>query len=1032
MRLTKYTLVLSVFTACLALAPVVTAATSSASRWVVVLNEPPAVRKYPGRIERTRAASEPYRQHLRQVQTNMRSQIESTHARVTGAVQHLLNGVFVVATPEQAAALQKLPGVKAVMHMRRYRKSDQLSLSNVSGAWNAVAIGGESNAGAGIRIGIIDTGIDQTHPAFQDSSLVAPAGYPICDVQADCAFTSNKVIVARSYVSDIIYSDVPSTSTNVAGQSRPDDVTARDVDGHGTGVAAVAAGETVSYNGTQITGVAPKAFLGNYKVFGSDDVNPNGSGNIEQALEDAVTDGMDVVNLSLGSPAYGGPLDQTCGPYNVPSSPIPISPNACDPLAYEIESAMQNALVTVVVAAGNEGANGYQFNLACGTPPCDNFSAAAFGTVGSPAYAPSAIAVGGIQNDVTYVQRVEVSGSGVPSNLQNIDAFESFDGPVPLVPLTAPLVDATQAGDSDGLLCSPLTPTALTGEIVLVLEGTCGDIDKVTNAQKAGAVGVIEIASAQTFFLPSGLSATTIPAFIIGGADGASLKNYVDAHTGVQGTLDPKPYQVPAQSLGLAPYSIAYFSSRGPVSTTGGLKPDLVAAATDFLLPAENYDPYGGLFNFSRYGTTQGTSFSTPVVTGSAALVKQANPGFTPLQIRSALVNTASLTGLVSSDASAIASISESGAGLLQTQNAVVSTIQVVPATLSFGFAATSLPPAQTLTFYNSGASSVTLTMTVVPSAGHSTTSAQVLVNNSSAPTLTVPANVSATATAALTGTPPAGRYEGVIAVSGGPVSLNIPYMFVAGDGVPFDIIPLNGVEPAQGSVAFDGAVGAQIPWYPACDNTSNNCVNDYGPVAIQVLDQYGVPVSGVSVSWAATQGGGSIVQGSSFTDTVTNVDGIAGATVTLGPAEGSQEFTATVNSMVMPFDGYARVVSAIEPNGIVDGASFTGGRAVAPGSWISVFGTNMTDTTAGNNGVDLAFSKCHLCNVTTQALPIRYGESQFAWPYQLRQPDTTQYSGAVGIDWPELCNREIDRQLHLQQPVYSAAGRVFAGLLRA
>src|ERR1022692_3134235 len=94
MRLTKLTLVLSVFTACLALAPAVSAATSSASRWVVVLNEPPAVRKYPGRIERTRAASEPYRQHLRQVQTNMRSQIESTHARVTGAVQHLLNGVF--------------------------------------------------------------------------------------------------------------------------------------------------------------------------------------------------------------------------------------------------------------------------------------------------------------------------------------------------------------------------------------------------------------------------------------------------------------------------------------------------------------------------------------------------------------------------------------------------------------------------------------------------------------------------------------------------------------------------------------------------------------------------------------------------------------------------------------------------------------------------------------------------------------------------------------------------------------------------
>src|SRR5262249_6491879 len=132
-------------------------------RWVVILSEPAATKRYPGRIEQTRLQAEPYRQHLRQTQASLRPRIESLRARVTGSVQHLLNAVFVIATPDQVASISSLPGVKAVMRMRSYHKADQLSLSNVQSAWTASGIGGESNAGAGIKIGIIDTGIDQTH-----------------------------------------------------------------------------------------------------------------------------------------------------------------------------------------------------------------------------------------------------------------------------------------------------------------------------------------------------------------------------------------------------------------------------------------------------------------------------------------------------------------------------------------------------------------------------------------------------------------------------------------------------------------------------------------------------------------------------------------------------------------------------------------------------------------------------------------------------------------------------------------------------
>jgi uncharacterized protein (TIGR03437 family) len=996
MRLTYLKFLVCLFAAGLALAPAASAAAPAVTRWVVLLNEKPVAEQYPGRIEQTRAVAAPYRQHLQAVQSSLRPQIEATQARVTGGLQHLLNCIFVVATPAQAAALRKLPVVKAVTRMRTYHRADQISMSDVSGAWSAAAIGGQTNAGAGIKIGIIDTGIDQTHPAFQDPTLTAPSGYPICDVPpsdcptlpSQCSFTSNKIIVARSYVCEIVYSE-DSSSTDLAAQSRPDDLSARDLVGHGTGTASVAAGMPTTYNGTTITGVAPKAFLGNYKVFGSDDANPNGSGNVLQALEDAVTDGMDVVNLSLGSPAYySGPVDTDptyCVNSGLPNAPIPINTDACDPFAYEVESAMDNALVTVVVAAGNQGADGYQFNYGCGSPPCDNFSAPTFSTMSSPAYAPSAIAVGGIQNDVTYVQQLQVAG------FQSVNAMESYDGPPPDAPLTAPLADATQTGN----LCSAVSPSALSGEIVLVTVGACGDVTMVTNAQNAGAVGVVEIDNLSGFYEPYGLAGTTIPAFGIGQTDGANVRSYLSGNPGAKATMDPKPYQVPATTLGFSPYSVAYFASRGPVNETGALKPDLAAAATDFLMPTQSYDPYGELFNFARYGAADGTSFATPMVTGSAALVKQSNPNMTPLQIKSALVNTASLSNLTTSDASAQASVSEVGAGLLQAQNAVISTVQVVPSSVSFGSVGVSLTTSQTLTIYNTSTSQVSLAMSVVQNAGYSTSATQVLVNNSSSPTVTLPAGspskpstTSVTVTLSATALPVAGRYEGLITATGGPVPLAIPYMYLVSSGIPYDVIPLNGVQPGQGFIAFDGAAGAYLPWlYLGCTNTDNSCVSSsYGPIAVQVIDQYGAPVPNVPVEWEVTQGTGAIdystnEEGEADTDSYTNSNGVAGAAVILGSTAGPQEFAVLVDGIAyaLPFDGYARVPPAINAGGIVDAASFKL-TTVAPGSWISVFGTNMTDTTQGANGVNSAFALCSLCNVVNQALPMGIDGALFSF----------------------------------------------------
>ncbi|MGA2741793.1 MAG: S8 family serine peptidase [Bryobacteraceae bacterium] len=960
MQSTKRTLLISLFLAALAYAPAAFGATPPSNRWLVILNEPPAAQRFPGKFRTTRATAEPYRQHLRSVQTGLRSQIEGQHVRVTGGIQHLMNGLFVVASPTQAAALRNLPGVKSVVPMRWYRRKDQLTLSNVAAAWNNSGIGGASNAGAGLFIGVVDTGIDQTNPSF-NQALVAPEGYPVADTAADLAFTSNKVIVARSYVSYDAVSDETDTA-NPDLQSRPDDLTARDLVGHGTGVASVIAGQITTVDGVKISGVAPMAYLGNYKVFGSDEVNGSASEEgLMQAVEDAVSDGVDVINVSSGYLPTTGPLDESCdGP--------------CDPFAYELETAVEDAYVVVVAAAGNDANIGYQYNFkSAGIPTLS--------TIATPAYAPSVIAAGGIQNDVTYTQSVDVSGSGVPANLQAIAAVSSADGPQLPSPASAPLVDVTQAGDSEGMLCDPISPGTLTNDFVLVLRGSCDFSVKVGYAQNAGALGVV-FADNGTGLSPWSVgTGALIPAFLVSQTNGSNLKAYIDAHSGANTTLNPNPFQAPASTQyvedkcdpstaappteALIPESVACFASLGPSFGVGAVevKPDAAAAATDFLLAVQSYDPEGELFNFNGYGTADGTSFSTPMFSGAAALVIQANPTFSPEQVKSALVNTASASGLLTTDGTAAAPLVAVGAGLLQAQNAVASTVQFIPSSVYFGVLNGSLASSSTaVTVINSSTNSLNLSFNVAQPSGLSGT--QVQVNGATSTSLTIPATSETTVTVSLSGSVPgAGRYEGLITVTGASTPLTFPYTFVVSDNTPYDIIPLDETPP--GYIGFDGPVSANIPWYNSCSGTVNTCSYSYGLIAVQVIDRYGAPVADAPVQWSVTGGNGSVLQGTDYTDTATNIYGIAGASVVLGSTAGPQEFTATVNGMSMPFDGNARIVPAINSNGIVDAASFTGGRAVAPGSWISIYGTHMSDVT------DTAYSTCPQCSPLFQPLPL-------------------------------------------------------------
>ena len=876
------------------------------NRYALILEDPAASERFTGRAALQSAEALDYRRQIEARQQAVRQDLATRNIRVTGSVFTVLNAVFVAASTDREAELRSLSGVKGVVALRRIARNlnKAMPLLDVPAAWNA--LGGIQTAGAGIKIAILDSGIDQTHAMLQDSSLTVPAGFPKCNVPSDCAnFTNSKVIVARSYVPLMV---AGSNAANPAADSRPDDLSARDRDGHGTSVAATAAGNNVT-GALNINGVAPKAYLGNYKIYGSPGVNDFPPIDIPiKAIEDALNDGMDVVSFSSGYPALTGPLDTgaACGnPTGVP----------CDLLAQAFEKAAQAGMI-VVASAGNDGYSGYNYPV--------------FNTVESPADAPSVIAVGGTTNAHNFFETVSVPGG--PPNLQGMvtatgDANVFYPGAA-----TFPLIDVTQLGDN-GLLCSPLPDVGLGllyGYIALIERGTCNFSVKVLNAQNAGAEAVILYMADQSALLgPGGLS-NYIPTVMISNTDGVNLKNFVDASPLHLVTIDPagsEQADTTDQNL------LVGYSSNGPSTGDSLVKPEIVAVAGDpsffnyIYTAAETYDPAGELYSSTGYAVSAGTSYSAPMVAGAAALVKQRHPNYTAAQIRSALINTA--TQDVQTDDSSPASglqfdnipvdVQWLGAGKLDAGAALSANVAVSPTTLSFGLLS-ALPITKPLQFTNTGSSSVNLSLTSSVYPGE-TSSALVSFDHSS---LTLAAGASATVNVTLSGTvPPQQEYSGVITVQGSGVPLKIPYMYIVPDNTPANLFPLGG--------DFDGVVGqgpAPIPALPS-------------PLAVKLTDDYGAPIAGRAVTF--TTFGGSSIQNA---DQVTNKYGIAQATPVLGSTPGNYTFRVTTGGMSQTVTGYARQVPAITT--VENGASFDPSKPVAPGSYITIKGTGLSDYTDG------------------------------------------------------------------------------------
>jgi minor extracellular serine protease Vpr len=862
-------------------------------------------RRFAARETMASAEGEAYRRQIATAQVTLRRQMIDRNIPVVSSVDTVLNAVFVATTPDRVAELRSMEGVQEVVPMRMVKPllNRATQLMNAPAAWTA--LGGQGSAGQGMKVAVLDFGIDQTHPAFQDSSLSVPSGFPKCTQghPEDCAFTNNKVIVARVYTRLIAPG---SSATNPAADSRPDDFSPRDHEGHGTAVASV-----IAANGgpgtVTVTGMAPKAWLGSYKIFGSPGVNDfTPESVIITALNDAVNDGMDVINFSGGITAVSGPLDKgaACGlAANTP----------CDLLADAFETAATKAVV--VVAAGNSGFDGNNYPT--------------FGSISTPASAPSVIAAGSITNSHFFSPTVTVAGG--PSNLQNVAGQPGDDFLSPVGAYAYPVRDVTSLGN-DGLACGSLPPGTLTGTFALIQRGTCSFANKVDNAFDAGAAGVIlYMADASATVAPGFLDNNGIPVVMIPLDAGQALKAYIAANPAALVTIDPAGTEVDDT---VDSNLLSFFSSQGPNTGDFAVKPDLVAVGTSMYMAAQNLDPAGGQFSTTRYAPADGTSFSSPLIAGAAALVKQKHPTWTPAQIKSALVNTAK-QDVTTDDSQNLVDAQWLGAGKLDAGAAVNDTVVVSPPSLGFGVVTASPSPGK-LTITNLGTSAVTLTVAAAAGAksftGNLSAGFNVAVDQTS---LSLAAGAAGTVNLALTGSlPTPGSYTGAVTLKATGVSLTVPFTYYVGGGPTTDYNLM-----FVGAGGFEAIVGQQ-PFDPL----ANPQMNLQHSIAVKLTDGAGIPVSGSSVTWTVRPRNSVTFTNTSAT---TNALGIASTDLTVNQT-GQLTVTVSTGGQTMTFNGFGWSQPTISAGGVVNDANFA--APIAPGSYVAIFGSNLsqfTDSTA-------------------------------------------------------------------------------------
>ena len=558
----------------------------------------------PGKGKKINPNSAHVKKYVKHLETMQDQAIDSVGASKVYNYRYSLNGFAARMTEADAEALRARGDVINV-----WKDEIRQIETNTSPTYIGITEGGEAwskgNTGEDVVIGIIDTGVWPEHPSFADVATpkkgnkgpnipygAAPAGFTPsgCDFgniaanPADAAFAcNNKLLAARCY--NLGFSSAFDPSNPCGGDgvfAGPTEFqSARDNDGHGSHTASTAGGNNgvpASIGGNplgDVSGIAPRARISAYKVCWEGGCASSDSA---AAIDQAVADGVDVINFSIGG-----------------SSTVFVSP---DDIAFLFAAA---ADVWVATSNGNAGPGAQ--------------------TTGTPAGVPWITAVGANQDDQVFNL---VVGVNAPAAIAGDKVALEGSSPVSLSDTGTITDDVTLTDPANG--CSALV--APISGIALTIRGACSFTIKYNNAAAAGASAIIvynDGANASRID-PIVMSApgTTIPGVMVGFFDGSDMA----AAAGVNATLDPA-------SAVSADNRIAGFSSRGP---NGGapdvIKPDISAPGVNILAAETGSD--GELFQ-----VISGTSMASPHVAGSFALLKEAHPDWSAAQARSALMTTA-------------------------------------------------------------------------------------------------------------------------------------------------------------------------------------------------------------------------------------------------------------------------------------------------------------------------------------------------------------------------------------------------------
>ena len=561
-----------------------------------------------------RAPAQDYSEYLEEKQEDVAA---SVGAEIDASYTMALNGFSANLSPEQAAELVANKEVATLTpdelhHLTAVPSTEFLGLSGEGGVWEQV--GGVDQAGAGVVVGVLDTGIAPENPSFAGETLGTAAGdEPYLSGDNVISFAKNdgqtftgtcqtgeqftvddcntKVITARYYVAGF-------GAGNIADASLGEYLSPRDGDGHGSHTASTAAGNAdvpASIGGIDfgsISGVAPAAKIAAYKVCwtGQDPEVTTDDGcattDLLNGIDQAVIDGVDVMNFSIG----GGPADSTFSPTD----------------AAFLGAA--SAGIFVSASAGNAG--------------------------------PDASTLDNAAPWITTVAASTIPSYEATVTLGNGEAYAGASITVSMDPDAEPVsgsfvAAATVAneGVADPTLCGPnsLNPELVEEDTIILCErGVYDRVAKSAEVARVGGIGMVMVnvtpGSIDTDF-------HSVPTVHLSHVYYEELSAYA-ATPGATATFTT------GNELGTTPPApqVAGFSSRGPILVDGQdiLKPDISAPGVSILAAGPNAETADPSYQF-----LSGTSMAAPHIAGIAALYFGERPNATPAEVKSAMMTTA-------------------------------------------------------------------------------------------------------------------------------------------------------------------------------------------------------------------------------------------------------------------------------------------------------------------------------------------------------------------------------------------------------